>query len=72
VPKIVFEAPDTAEIFLDGQKLDGLPKKPMSVTEGEHTVIMRVGNYSLTKKFSVERGRSYKISLFLDISVQEN
>lgn len=72
VPKITFEAPDSAEIFLDGQKLDGVPTKPVTVTEGEHTVIMRVGNYSLTKKFSVERGRSYKISLFLDISVQEN
>lgn len=72
VPTILFEAPDTAEIFLDGQKIGGVPKKPVPVTEGEHTVIIRVGNYSLTKKFSVERGRSYKVSLFLDISVQEN
>lgn len=72
VPTIVFEAPDNAEIFLDGQKLENVPKKPMKVTEGEHTVIIREGNYSLTKKFSVERGKSYKVSLFLDILVQEN
>jgi len=42
------------------------------VTEGQHTVIIREGDYSLTKKFSVERGKSYKVSLFLDILVQEN
>jgi len=72
VPKVLFEAPDNAEIFLDGQKLQTVPKKPMTVTEGQHTVIIREGDYSLTKKFSVERGKSYKVSLFLDILVQEN
>ena len=72
VPTLIFEAPDTAQIFLDGQKLDPVPTKPLPVTEGSHTVIIRVGNYSLTKKFAVERGRSYKVSLFLDILVQEN
>lgn len=72
VPTILFEAPDNAQIFLDGQKLKGVPRKPIPVTEGQHTVIIREGDYSLTKKFTVERGRSYKISLFLDIVVQEN
>jgi PEGA domain len=72
VPKLIFEAPETAEVFLDGQRLDGVPKDPVPVSEGEHTVIIRLGNYSLTKKFTVERGRSYKISLLLDILVQEN
>lgn len=72
VPRLSFEAPQTAEIFLDGRKLDPVPRTPIEVSEGEHTVIVRVGNYSLTKKFTVVRGKSYKISLFLDILVQEN
>ncbi|HUZ17214.1 MAG TPA: hypothetical protein VMV68_02430 [Spirochaetia bacterium] len=72
VPQLTFEAPDNAELFLDGQKLDPIPRAPMVVSAGEHTVIMRLGNYSLTKKFTVEQGKSYKVSLFLDILVQEN
>ncbi len=72
VPRLSFEAPDTAEVFLDGRKLDPVPRTPIDVSVGEHTVVVRVGNYSLTKKFAVDRGKSYKISLFLDILVQEN
>lgn len=72
VPKLVFEAPDLASVYLDGKLLSPLPREPLVVTEGSHVILFKVGNYTLTKTISVEKGKTYKISLLLDISVQEN
>ncbi len=72
VPKLIFEAPAIASVYLDGQLLTPLPRTPMVVKEGTHVIQFKFGDYSLTKTITVEKGKTYKISLFLDISVQEN
>ena len=72
VPKLIFEVPDIASVYLDGHLLNPPPRTPMVVKEGTHVIQFKFGDYSLTKTITVEKGKTYKISLFLDISVQEN
>ncbi len=72
VSRLIFEAPRGTEVELDGTGIGLVPLLPVDVSEGEHTIVFRVGNYTLTKNVIVQRGKSYKISLFLDILVEEN
>ena len=44
----------------------------MKVDEGVHTVVFKLGNYSMTREFEVSGGNSYTITLFLDVFVKEN
>jgi hypothetical protein len=71
-PKVYFEGPEASEVFLDGKRIDYAPGKPIFTDPGEHIVLFQIGDYSLSKKFAVRGGKSYKISLFFDILVKEN
>ncbi|MEI6875592.1 MAG: hypothetical protein WCL50_10755 [Spirochaetota bacterium] len=71
-PILLIEAPDSALVLLDGQKLNHVQKPSMTVDAGEHTLICRIGDYSLTRKFSAFRGKTYKVLLSIDLSIQEN
>ena len=71
-PKVYFEGPDASEVFLDGKPIDYVPGKPVFTDPGDHIVLFQIGEYSLSKKFSVQGGKSYKISLFFDILVKED
>lgn len=70
-PKVIFEAPENAKTFLDGERFDYIPGESIQLSEGEHTVLFQLGDYSLSKKFRVEKGKSYTVSLSLDIIVKE-
>jgi hypothetical protein len=71
-PILLIEAPDSAFILLDGQKLNHVAKPSMTVEAGEHTIFCKIGDYSLTRKFTAFRGKTYKVLLSIDLSVQEN
>lgn len=71
-PTVMFEAPEGSEIILDGEKITSSLSKAMEVTPGEHVVRMKLGDYSLSKKFTINAQKKYIISLFLDILIQEN
>ena len=68
-PRVFFEVPEGTLIFLDGERLNGTSLK---VAEGTHTVVFKLGDYSMTKEFEVTGGKSYTITLFFDIFVKEN
>ncbi|MCK5675131.1 MAG: PEGA domain-containing protein [Spirochaetales bacterium] len=72
LPTVIFEAPEGSEIILDGEKIDSSPSKAFEIKPGDHVVRMKLGDYSLSKKFTVDAEKKYKISLFLDILIQEN
>jgi hypothetical protein len=71
VPEVTFEAPENSEAYLDGEKIQLIQGKSMEVSEGDHTILFKLGDYSLSKRFHTERGKSYIISLLLDISIKE-
>lgn len=69
---IRFDAPEGAVIFFDGEELERVPDKKIETEPGEHVVLMRVGDYSVSKKIDIQGGKTYKVSLFFDILVDDN
>lgn len=69
-PLLIIEAPDSALISLDGVKLDR-SKNSFAVEPGDHSILCRIGDYSLSRKFTAYRGKSYRMVLSIDLAVQE-
>ncbi|MCL2761621.1 MAG: hypothetical protein FWD36_00245 [Treponema sp.] len=70
-PLIIFEAPENALVFLNNAPVsrDG---GPVPVEPGIHEAKFQVGDYTLTKTITVERGKTYRVALAVDIAVEEN
>jgi len=66
------EAPQNAEVFLDGEKLADFAARRFPIEEGSHQVRIKIGDYSLSKKFTVQQGRDYHISCVFDILIGED
>jgi hypothetical protein len=64
-------APTGTRAFLDGKAI-ALENMEMTVEAGEHTLSMKLGDYQISKRFSVETGKTYSASLSLDILVNED
>lgn len=70
-PLLVIEAPDSAQISIDGQRLKPDQRTSLNVDVGEHTVSCRIGDYVITRKFTAYRGKTYRLVLAVDLQVQE-
>jgi hypothetical protein len=70
-PMVVFEAPEEARIFFDGVLLEPA-SAPLPVEPGQHEVRFQVSDYSVIKSITVQRGKTYKIALAVDVIIQEN
>jgi hypothetical protein len=64
-------APSGTRAFLDGKAI-ALENMEIPVEAGEHTLSMKLGDYQTSKRFSVETGRTYSVSLYLDIFINED
>ncbi len=64
------EAPQNAEVFLDGEKLSTLTSLP--IAEGTHQVRVKIADYNVTRKFSAQQGRHYHLSCVFDIIIAED
>jgi hypothetical protein len=69
-PIIIFEAPQNAQIYLDNNPI---PRNRESVTvdPGQHEVKFQVGDYTLTRTLNIQRGKTYRVSLAVDLTIQE-
>jgi hypothetical protein len=70
-PVLTIEAPDSAIVTLDGQRIDHVARPTMSVDPGDHSATCRIGDYTLTRKFTAYRDKSYKLVLEIDLQVEE-
>ncbi|MCL2608445.1 MAG: hypothetical protein FWD94_00860 [Treponema sp.] len=70
-PLIVFEAPQNAQIFLNNSPVFR-GSNPVPVEPGVHEARFQIGDYVLTRTITVQRGRTYRISLAIDIDVDES
>ncbi len=71
-PTVQFDFPKEFSLYLDGQKIKIIPGEKREISPGEHVVLITVGDYTLSKKFTVLKEKKYKLSLFLDIFIKEN
>ncbi|WP_455382351.1 hypothetical protein [Salinispira pacifica] len=63
------DAPRGATVFLDGTQVTSLDD--LRVPPGEHTVLYKIGDYTVSRRFNALQKKDYEISLFLDIMVNE-
>ncbi len=64
--------PRGAEIYLDGDKLSQQQINSLSLSEGSHTVIIKIGDYSISKKINIVAGKNYNLSVIFDIIIEED
>jgi hypothetical protein len=71
-PTFSIEAPREADIFIDGTLYDGIHGRIEEIPPGSHTILFKIGDYSISKKIEIKEGKNYNISLFFDIFIEED
>ncbi|TVQ98927.1 MAG: hypothetical protein EA403_13365 [Spirochaetaceae bacterium] len=66
-----FDAPRGAEIFVNGETV-AYEERTVSLTPGDHLLLFRVGEYTISRRLTVEPRKNYDISLGFNIVIQEN
>ncbi|NLM00104.1 MAG: hypothetical protein GX220_01435 [Treponema sp.] len=69
-PTIQIIAPENTLVELDGIAVKEFAK-PMVVSEGEHLVKLSVGNYETIRTVKAVNGKSYTVSLSVDVNITE-
>ena len=67
--RYLIEAPEGTEIYLDGEPVEERDAKARDIEPGEHTVVMKTGDYSISRAFSAKPGMTYTLSLEMDIRI---
>jgi hypothetical protein len=69
-PLVIFEAPENALIFFDGKPVahnaGAIPAEP-----GTHEVQFRMSDYSIIRSLSVQKGKTYRVALAVDVTISE-
>jgi hypothetical protein len=67
-PLLIFEGPEGTAFFLDNEPVEGsLPVEP-----GTHEVRFQVSDYAVVRTVRVEKGKTYRIALLVDLDVSES
>jgi hypothetical protein len=69
-PLLFFEGPRNAEVFLDNVPV-AMGSEPRQTEPGIHEVMFRIGDYVITKTLAVQRGKTYRLALAVDINLSE-
>jgi len=67
---VSYTAPRGSTVYVNGRVLDA-STGDFTVPPGEHTIVVVVGDYTVTRRMRVEEERSYSVSVILDIAVEE-
>jgi len=70
-PLIFFEAPHNTQIFLNNSPIFR-GSDPIPVEPGVHEARFQFGDYTVTRIITVQRGRTYRIALTVDIDIEES
>ena len=69
-PLIIFEGPQNALIFLDNAPILQT-REPIAVEPGTHEVRFQIGDYTVIRTLNVQRGKTYRVTLEVDLTIQE-
>jgi hypothetical protein len=70
-PLMIFEGPENAQIFLDDKPVS-YAMGPIPLEAGVHEVKFQVGDYTIAKTVTVQRGKTYRMALTVDLNVSES
>ena len=69
-PLIIFEGPENAKIFLNNTPIPQ-NREPVMAEPGLHEAKFQIGDYTLIKTLNVQRGKTYRVSLDIDLNIHE-
>ena len=69
-PLLHIQGPENVTVFLDNQEI-APSKEPLPVAVGVHTVVFKMGSYELTRQVTVEEGKTYELTMTMDVLLQE-
>ena len=70
IPLLYIQVPENVTVFLDGQEM--FPSKgPVPVETGTHIAVFRMGAYEVTRQITVEEGKTYGLTMSMDVLLQE-
>jgi len=70
-PLLVFEHPEAARVYLNNVFLPN-SRYPQPVEPGVHEIRFQVSDYTIIRPVTVQRGRTYRIALSVDIVISES
>jgi hypothetical protein len=70
-PMIIFESPQNTVIFLNNNLITDT-REPVLVEPGTHEIKYQIGNYTIIRNVTIQRGKTYRIALEVDLIVQED
>jgi hypothetical protein len=70
-PIIIFEGPENARIFLNNNPVSR-ENRQVAVEPGLHEAKFQVGDYTLTRTITVQRGKTYRVALAVNIDIDES
>ena len=70
-PLLVFEYPENAKVYLDNVFIPN-PGPPLPVEPGIHEVRFQVSDYTITRPLTVQKGKTYRVSLAVDVNISES
>ena len=69
-PILILEGPQNAVIYLDNV-IYQRNRDPVTVEPGVHEIKFQIGDYTITRNLNVQRGKTYRVSLAVDLTIQE-
>jgi len=69
-PVIIFEGPQNSRVFLNNNPIQ-LTREPITVEPGSYEVRFQIGDYTIIRQLNVQRGKTYRVSLAVDLTIFE-
>ena len=69
-PVIIFEGPQNSSIFLNNVPVSDV-REPVMIEPGNHEVKFQIGDYTIIRSLTIQRGKTYRVSLEVDLTVHE-
>jgi len=70
-PLLIFEYPENAKVYVDNEAIPN-PKSPYPVEPGLHEIRFQVSDYTITRPITVQKGKTYRIALAVDVNISES
>jgi len=69
-PVIIFEGPQNAVISLNNTPIQNI-REPVMIDPGIHEVRFKIGDYTIIRTLNVQRGKTYRVALEVDLAIYE-
>jgi len=70
-PLLIFEYPERTRVYLNNVFIPN-PQIPQAVEPGAHEVRFQVSDYTIIRPIIVQKGKTYRIALSVDVNISES